>query len=49
MNNRPHLTPLVDNPLSLPSGAISYQMHKLDTDPFGTARQCPDSAAGGHL
>jgi hypothetical protein len=48
MNNRLRLTPLVDNLLSLPSGAISYQMHMLDTGPFGVARQCPDSTAGGH-
>lgn len=43
MNNRLHLPPLVDNPLPLPSGAISYQMYMLDTG------QCPDSAMGEHL
>lgn len=48
MNNRLRPTPLVGNPLPLPSGAISYQMHELDTAPFELARQCPDNTAGGH-
>ena len=49
MNICLRLPPLVDNPLSLASGAISYQMHMLDTGLFGTARQYPDSTAGGRL